>query len=246
MNNQNLNTFNLALLCIFIALPVLFFAQTRKGTKLVEGNIGNLSFSTNRKPILTTDESPKEKHFYIDFTTRIGWFLNERFVLGTSVDLSVQRYRLNTSSSGGGFYFNSKESTTLFGLTPFSRYYFSSTSKTQFYGQIGFGSSFMRQEESSELLFQSSNTVYDSDYSKRTYLNFSGELLFGMNHFIHPNVAFNTAIGPGVFDAYKLSTETSNYSGFVSSSNKLEILERYVNLNWNFGFTFFFGKQIKN
>jgi len=102
-------------LLILIAFSIHLSAQIQKGTVLLGGTVGFNRISEDGEGIT-----------YANFSPTAGFFLTDRFALGSSLDFVL------VASDG--------ESSASFGLTPFARYYLNESGKSRFFGQgkIGF------------------------------------------------------------------------------------------------------------
>lgn len=107
---KNLFTFLLA-----IASVTMLSAQIQKGSVLLGGTVGFNNISVDGNSVTVVNISPSA-----------GFFLNNRFAIGSSLDFSL------LFNDGGS------NSTTL-GLVPFARYYFNGAGKARIFGQADAG-----------------------------------------------------------------------------------------------------------
>lgn len=105
---------NLCALLLLLAFAANLSAQIQKGTVLLGGTVGFNNVSEEGEGLTSVNVSPNA-----------GFFLSDRFAVGTSLDFVL------VASDG--------ESSTSFGLAPFARYYFNDSGKSRFFGQAKVG-----------------------------------------------------------------------------------------------------------
>lgn len=101
-------------LLIFIVVAANLSAQIQKGVVLFGGTMGFNSTGSDGAHITSINVSPSA-----------GFFISDRFAIGSSLDFVL------VSSDG--------ESSTSFGLVPFARYYFNDSGTSRFFGQAKIG-----------------------------------------------------------------------------------------------------------
>ena len=221
--------------------PAITNAQFAKGNMLVEGSIGNIDVSktkTETERSGNVDFKNETKDFSIAIMPRIGFFLSNNLVVGTTLGISFNSSKTDYFDvTDGHKYADTKYSSTTLDLLQFVRYYFPSKNvKTRFYGQIGGGISLDLSAKNEGRDFSTSGQVTSSskyNYPKK-FNKVSGEALVGLNHFISQNVAINAGLGYN----YSRSTVTTSFTsagGTTSTPSKYTV--KTGAFLWNVGFT---------
>ena len=105
---------NFCTLLIILASFTILSAQIQKGTVLLGGTVGFNNISEEGEGIT-----------YVNVSPNAGFFLSDRFALGSILDFVL------VATDG--------ESSASFGLTPFARYYFNASGASRFFGQAKVG-----------------------------------------------------------------------------------------------------------
>lgn len=230
---------SLAIIVLLIITNTLT-SQTKKGTWLAEGNLGNINLSNNKNESTTgTNISKSETQgYYISLFPRVGYFLNDNFALGSTLNFSYQYNKYKSFWNNGMKCYDGVNSNSSFGLSPFLRYYYTKNTKNRLYGQLGGGINIDIFNNNAATMF------YENGDISGTYKNpskgkvVSGEVLIGFNHFFNANIAFNSSIG---YSYGKRTQNNSNYSieGGITRGpfNQTKSTNITGNVIWNFGFT---------
>jgi outer membrane protein W len=241
-----------AFIALFMGIvPSLSQAQFTKGNLLVEGNFGNISFRSNKNENTTSGVTTKNDgtSFTIGLYPRVGIFLSDKAVLGTTVAIGGGGSKGDYFNNAGKKTSDYKSSYFYAQLIPFLRYYFGpATSKVRFYGQAGVG---VYTDLSNKYDTKNYNTTtgavsstFKYNYPKQ-YFSLSAEALVGLNYFLAENVALNTGIGY----SYVNNTQTSNYTSVSGGTTTTSPDTKYKNtsgvINWNLGLTMIIPKRKK-
>lgn len=232
---------------LIVSTPIKLTAQTHKGSWLAEGNLGNIQISNNKNELTSGPFTNKfeKKGFDFSLYPRIGYFVDNNFVIGTTLNFSYQTYRNkfwdnNVKSYGGTF------SESSIGLSPFLRYYFTKNSKNRLYGQLGGGMNIDIFNKDEETTFNETGEISGSYKNSSKEHDINGEILIGFNHFFTGNVAFNSSIGYNCSKRIQNNTSNSEYYGNASASQETKNTTITGNVVWNFGFTIIIaGKKEK-
>lgn len=233
---------------LIISTPRTLISQTKKANWLAEGNLGNINLSNSKnESIYGTNTSKSEnKGYYISLFPRIGYFLNDNIVLGTTLNFSYQSNKYKSYWNNGVKSYDGVYKGSSIGLSPFLRYYFTKNSKNRLYGQLGGGMNIdiFRNDEVT--------TFYDTGDKSGNYKNpsngqvVSGEALIGFNHFFTDNVAFNSSIGYNYNKRTQKTISNSTYGGITNAQQETKSTAITGNVIWNFGFTIIIaGKKAK-
>lgn len=244
--NQILSLAIISLLIISIQNTLI--SQTKKANWLAEGNLGNINLSNSKnESIYGTNTSKSEnKGYYISLYPRIGYFLNDNIVLGTTLNFSYQSHKYKSYWNNGVKSYDGVYKGSSIGLSPFLRYFFTKNSKNRLYGQLGGGMNIdiFRNDEAT--------TFYDTGDKSGNYKNpskgqvISGEALIGFNHFFTDNVAFNSSIGYNYNKRTQKTISSSTYGGINNAQQETKSTAITGNVIWNFGFTIIIaGKKAK-
>ena len=225
-------------------------AQFAKGTVLVEGSLGNISYNKSDytyeyfNTIPTTSTKSDYKSFGFGLNPLVGFFVTNKLVLGTSLSIYFSSSKSNSLRSTGIKSSDGKSSYVSLGISPFVRYYFAGckSQKTMFYGQVAGGVS-TDLSNKSEYNYYNSAGVFTNSYKynyPKKYFTYNALVLVGMNHMLSQNVALNMGIGYN----YSNSTQTSNSistnsSGVSTTSSNTKNTNKYSGINWSLGFTMF-------
>ncbi|TAE83568.1 MAG: hypothetical protein EAY81_08350 [Bacteroidetes bacterium] len=218
--------------------PQTVKSQTKKGNLLIEGNLGNISLSSNRNDREGGFGGNKSKNwgYNISLFPRIGLFVTDDLVVGSTVAMSHQSnwsasYRNDGTKSNDGVF-----SAARIGYSPFMRYYFTKNAKSRFYGQLGIGRSIDIYRTNQSTSYDAAGNVTSTFNSSWKSQFISGEALIGLNHFITENLAFNSSIGFG-YNKQTLTIKSSSTRGEVTNSNpENKEITLSGNLSWNVGF----------
>jgi len=233
-----------AVLFLLTAIPTISNAQFSKGNILIEGGLGNLSLSNNKthnEEVGSPDSRNEGSGFKISIFPRIGYFVTNNLVVGTTLGIGFSSNKSKSFNSTMGYKeYESKFSSATLDLLPFVRYYFPGKNiKTRLYGQIGGGVNLALSAKYTSENFDNNGKVvgtYKTNYAKKPF-TVSGEALVGLNHFISQNVAVNAALGYN----YSRSTMTSSYTQtFLNSSSTSTDVKNISTTGafvWNVGFT---------
>lgn len=224
---------------LVISIPKTLKAQTQKGSWFAEGNLGNVNLSNNK------DESTfgsnfwksENKGYFISLYPRIGYYINDNLVLGTTLNFNYQSNKYKFYWNNGVKSYDGIRYGSSIGLSPFLRYYFTKNSNNRFYGQLGGGINIdmYRNDEGT--------TFYETGDISGTYKNSSngqgvtGEALIGFNHFFNNNVAFNSSIGYNYVKKMLSTISNSTYGGITNAPQVTKNTNVIGNFIWNFGFT---------
>lgn len=233
---------------LIISIPKTLISQIKKGNWLVEGNLGNISILNNKNESTSGVNTSKSENqgYYISLYPRIGYFLNNNLVLGTTLNFSYRSSKNILNWTNGMKAFEGVSNGGSIGLSPFLRYYFTKSSKNRFYGQLGGGMDID--------IFQNyeANTYNERGEKSESYKNpsnghdISGEALIGFNHFFTDHVAFNSSLGYNYSQRTQTTIYSSIYNGRTTTSPESKSISTTGNVIWNFGFTIIIsGKKAK-
>lgn len=241
--------FSLAILSLLIiSTPKTLTSQTKKGNWLAEGNLGNINISNNKYESTSGANTSKSENqgYYISFFPRIGYFLNNNLVLGTTINFIYQSSKNNSYWNNGVKSYDGVSNGGSIGLSPFLRYYFTKSSKNRFYGQLGGGMDidiFRNNEATTYSETGEKSGIYENP---STGQNVSGEALIGFNHFFTDNVAFNSSIGYNYGKRTQNTISSSTNNGISNNQQETKSTATTGNVVWNFGFTIIIsGKKAK-
>lgn len=246
---KQLQFFNLAILSLLMLMaPQTVKSQTKKGNLLIEGSLGNISLSNNRsvrEDDFTRNET-KNWGYGISLFPRIGLFITDDLVIGSTVAMSFQSnrfesYRDNGVKSNDGVYRAGR-----IGYSPFMRYYFTKNAKSRFYGQLGGGRIIDVYGNNQWTSYNEVGEV-SSTYKYSLLSRFiSGEALIGLNYFITENLAFNSSIGYSYNRQTQTFKSSSTSRGVTNSNPENKSVNLSGNLSWNIGFILIVtGKTVK-
>lgn len=242
--NQILSLAVLSLL--IISTPKTLTSQTKKGNWLAEGNLGNINLSNNKNESTygTNTSKSENRGYYISLYPRIGYFINDNLVVGTTLNFSYQSNKYKSYWNNGVKSHDGVSNGSSIGLSPFLRYYLTKNSKNRFYGQLGGGmnSDIFRNDEATTFYDNGDISGTNKNNSKGQVV--SGEALIGFNHFFTENLAFNSSIGYNYGKRTQNTTSNSTYGGITNAPQENKSTNITGNVIWNFGFTFFIsGKK---
>lgn len=227
-------------ICIFtLTNPAMLSAQTKKGDWLAEGNLGNLSFSNNKYETTNGSELDRseERGYTIAAYPRMGYFINDNFAIGTTLNFNYQKtkhvfYYTGVKSSDGTHIVSSV------GIIPYLRYYIAGKNpKNRFYGQLGAGTSIDLYNNDSGTAYDAKGIIIETYKYQLKEQVISGEALIGFNHFFTDNVALNTALGYNYNKITQTSTSSYSMAGIPFSYPEYKDRKEIGNIVWNFGFT---------
>lgn len=230
---------------LLMLIPKSALSQTKRGYWLAEGNLGNFRLSNNKYEQTSGGTLVKaESHdFGISVFPRMGYFLGENLVLGSTFSFIYQKTTYKTYRSTGIISSDGFTRNCQIGLIPFLRFYFTKNTKNRFYAQAGFGrlEDIGTYEESTEY---NPNGSIGATYKNPTEGHaLYGEFLIGFNHFFNDHVAFNSSVGYSYNKTTQTTTNRVQANGitYLSQDTKNTSVSRsYV---WNFGFSFIIDRK---
>lgn len=229
-----------AILCLFlISTPIMIKAQTKKGDWLAEGNLGNINLSNNNNEstLGTYVNRSENQSFYISLYPRIGYFINENFVIGTTLNYSYSLNNLSVYYENGIRSYEAKYVRSSIGLSPFLRYYFTKNIKNRLYGQISGGMNVDISSNEEGTSFNEMGNINGSHKASTKGQLVFGEALIGFNHFFTNHLAFNSSIGYNYGRRIQNSTSNYTYGSSIEPPQESKSTNLTGNAIWNFGFT---------
>lgn len=225
---------------LIISTPKSLKSQTQKGNWLVEGNLGNINLSNDKNEFTsgTNKYKSEDRIRNVSLFPRVGYFINDNFLLGTTVNFRYQSNRYtsysdNSIKSGDGVARNGS-----LGLSPFVRYYFTQNPKNRLYGQLGGGIDIAIIGNNESTSYRDNGDKFGTNKTTSEGQNISGEALFGLNHFFTNNVALNLSIGYNYSKRSQNTTYNSTYyDGTARDPFKTKSTTITGNVVWSLGFT---------
>lgn len=229
------------------------FAQLNKGNWLVEGNIGNFSFSKYKNQS-ESGGSVTSKYesvgTYLGIYPRGGYFVVNNLAVGSTLGLSISYNKSKYYNSAG---VKTSDNNSLYGyidIIPFLRYYFPSkkSGKLRFYGQAGGGVSiqyFSKYEGTNYNSTGDITSTYKQEYIK-PYIYASAEILIGLNYFISRQIAVNSSLGYQYSKNFSTYNTTTTILGISTTSPDYKSTYQNHRFSWMVGFTYIItGKKNK-
>jgi hypothetical protein len=215
----------------------------KKGTHLVEANLGNISLSWYKDKFHGETNKNKDCTFNISLNPRIGTFFTDHFMMGT--ELSISFYNRNyINKDKNGIKFGDSHSNSLsIGCYPFMRFYFgmSQNAKSIFHIQIGGGAYFVPINKSKGNGYDNNGNVTSTssyNFAKPSF-GLSTNVMAGWSYLVAERIALNINFGYQ-FNANKQTTEYTftDLNGVVSNSS---YTHEYFNhgLAWDIGLAIF-------
>lgn len=217
------------------------YAQFGKGDWLVEGSVGNITFSKSDYTNTTTGSTNESntKSFNAGIYPTFGYFFSNSLAVGVNFGFSFYGNKGEYFNTAGVKTSDYKSNSTGVNFTPFARYYFPGKQTLRFYGQVGAGIYSDLSNNYESTTFNPSGAVtstFKYDYPKQ-YFTFQAEARVGLNCFLSTNVALNGSIGY-IYSKSKQSSSYTNESGGMTSTSPVTDNEtKRSNIGWNLGFT---------
>lgn len=226
-------------LLIVALLPVLNgFGQFKKGTRTIGFNVASVGFSSLSSTYEATNGgttgSSGNNNFNISFNPTMGWFINEKALVGGSLNIN-----LSSSKYTEGNYLTNKSNTFTSGIGAFGRYYFG-TSGFMPYGQVSLATAFGSGKETLDAKY----TSYTAKGSgKRSgILNFNTGVNIGVTKMVTKNTGLDISVGYAfLFNSYKYNYEENR--AFTNSTSEL-VKTNYKYSGTNHGATISLGYLI--
>jgi hypothetical protein len=240
----------LLLLCV---ITISVSAQFKKNTLLIETNFGNLRFGKEKRESEASGVTTKtnDKFSVINFFPRVGFFINNNFVLGTELNFS---YSNATSESLSTTNIKTNEITSVvssFGLAPFLRYYFNAPkdSWVRFYIQLAGGVSTEIKNKYESKAYNATGqqvvSTFRYDFPKK-YVGYNGSILLGYNNMIAKNTALNLNLGYKYSGYnYDRGFTTFNAAGVPTQGPVTKYLATGGSIEWGMGITVFIPRTKK-
>ncbi len=199
------------------------YGQFTKGTRIAGISIGSVGFNANNTSFdqESVGTSGSTTNFLnLSVTPSMGWFLNEKIVLGANLNINFQ----NRTYKSGSFA-DSKNNDFTIGLGGYGRYYFGASGLMP-YGQVSLGGAFGSGKGSGN----SKNATYSDKWTedKKGIFNLSAGASLGITKMITKNVGLDFGLG------YLFTNSSYNYSSvtnrqYTASSERLETKGKYSN-----------------
>lgn len=241
---------------ILILVPLTFLgsfnsqAQIAKGSLLLEGNTGNLSFKNGTSKELTpysstmSSASTKVSGLSFDLQPTIGYFFCKNIAGGVALSFQYGNLNYTNLDEHGHKYSESTQINSSLGISPFLRCYLPSENlKIRFYGQAGGGVSVGLKNEGSTKSFNQSNVEIFNSKEKYDYTDWHANIMFGLNYFITPAIALNTAIGYEYVTSRFTSKDVSPGPIYFPQEQISTNMES--NIRWNVGLSLFIPHKEK-
>jgi outer membrane protein W len=191
-----------------VLITVAVSAQFKKGTRMVGATIGNIFVNSGNSdvsyPNATQGYTSNSTSFGLSLNPSIGWFINERTVIGAT--LAVNPTKNKTTFENGGNTFQKDESTAFnIGIGAFARNYFSTSSSFMPFGQAGFNVGISTQKTNGFFIAASNayKSTYDGKSSGGSFAN--AALSIGMTKLLNPH------IGLDIYAGYNFSYTKNKY-----------------------------------
>ena len=171
--------------------------QNKKGNHLVGVNVGSGNYSSSNYDYIysstTTTYKGDSKYFNIGIGPEVGWYLTDRFVLGTYLNLSYYNSKSNSSNSSSSVTTNSKSNSVYFTLGPSARVYLGKMNgKGMPYAQVNTGLSFYPSDNGES---SNSSNTYHYTYKTKNYFSWNVGPRFGYEHFFNERIGLHYYIG---------------------------------------------------
>jgi len=217
-------------------------AQFSKGNWLVEGNIGDFTFSNYKSDYSTptTSSLSTSKGFSLNINPKAGYFVSNNFVTGLSLNVYLYNYKGDYNNAVGLKVSDYDSSGSQLTASPFLRYYFSGTEKIHFYAQADAGYSINLSDKYKQTSYNATTGAITSTYVENALKlesGFSANGLVGLNYFMSKNVALNTAIGYNYSKKSNSSNSTVTTSGVSTTSPDSSYTYTSGGISWTAGFT---------
>jgi hypothetical protein len=202
----------IAFLSCFIITNV--YAQFEKGSRMAGATIGSAVFSSGTTDYSGPNQFPSSltsTNIGLSLSPSIGWFINNRTAVGTSLLLnySKQKYR---RSSGGITDKKDNIQNTDFGLGGYIRYYISASSSIKPFAHIylnaGSGSTKTDGVYYSSTGSFTNKSSYEGKSSGRFFAN--AGINGGITKMFNPHTGLDVYVGYGYSNSQFTTTTTSN------------------------------------
>jgi hypothetical protein len=189
-------------------ISVMVSAQFNKGTRMVGATVGNLFLNSGSAdisfPAPTQGYTSNTTSFGLSVAPSMGWFLNERTVVGATLNLNPSHTK-TTYENGGNTYQKDELTSFNIGLGGFARNYFSSSSSFLPFGQVSVNGGITTQK--TEGFFIAQSNVYKSTYTGKSsggsFVN--AALTLGITKLLNPHT------GLDIFAGYNFSYTKTEY-----------------------------------
>lgn len=176
---------------------VAVLAQNKKGNHLVGVSIGSGNFSSSKYDYVysstTTTYDGDSKSFNIGISPDIGWYLTDRFVLGTSLNLYYYTNKYNSGNSSTTVTSKSSSNGLSFSIGPTARMYLGKmNSKGMPYVSLMTGLSFYPSDNGEA---SNSSNTYHYTYKTKNYFSWNIGPRVGYEHFFNERIGLHYYIG---------------------------------------------------
>lgn len=238
-----------------ILISSLMFAQVHaqfsKGTLIAGSSIGDISIGSSNYDYLTDDtlnSSYEGSNFSFSLYPQFGIFLNDKFAIGTEIDIYYYSGNSTSSDKDGIKYYDYKSENVSIGFLPYARYYFrkNSNGKSMLYGQISAGIRHDISDKSDSKYYDALGNItntYSTDIVKQ-YSSLSGEIRFGWNKLITDNLAFDVNLGYTRYSSSDIHKNISTTGSITTISKEFQNKSKNGYITWSFGLNMFIpGKK---
>jgi hypothetical protein len=175
----------------------------KKGMRVVGASLGSLIFNSDRSPVSFNGGSTSYKiegnSFNIGVTPSMGWFVSDRMLVGTSLNVQMSNQVKYNKSNAGNTFQKDKSSTYSIGVGGFLRYYVQqkTAGNTRLFGQVGLtlgtgggkGDGFSFGEDISGAY----KVTYENKVTNPLYQTVG--LSLGLTHMVNDHVGIDFSVG---------------------------------------------------
>jgi hypothetical protein len=171
----------------------------KKGTHLVEANIGNISLSWDKNKYSLETNKNRNCTFDISLHPRIGTFFTNHFMMGTELSIGFQNSRYINKDNNGKKLSDSHSNSLSIGCYPFMRFYFgmSQNAKSIFHIQIGGGAYYNPLNKTKGNGYDNNGNVTSTSLINYAHPSFglSTNVMTGWSYLVGKSIALNIDFG---------------------------------------------------
>jgi hypothetical protein len=214
----------------------------KKGTHLVEANLGNISLLLNKRKYPGETNNEKDFRLNISLNPRIGTFFSDHFMMGTELSIGFQNSKYINKDKNGIKLYDIHSNSLYIGCYPFMRYYFgmSQNAKSIFHIQIGGGAGFSPINKSKDNGYDYNGNVTSTSSTNNAKPSFvlSTNVMTGWSYLVAERIALNINFG------YQFNANKTNSEHTYTDWNGAVITNTYTSTRLNHGLYWDIGLAI--
>jgi hypothetical protein len=217
---------------IIIAISIQVFAQNKKGNMIVGTNFGIVQYSTgtteSSNSLSSNVSKNKGNSFYLSVNPNIGFYLNDKTVLGGGITLAPYTSKNDNTSTGTATTTTTKTTYFYVGIGPYLREYLGTNNdKGMPFVQLNAGINFYPGYKNT---YSNSTNTFAYTYKYSGYTNWMLGAQVGYEHFLNNIIGLIYSIGYSYYN-YNYDYNVDYTIGGTDYTGTSKGNTSYINVN---------------